>query len=54
MKYIKHPIRDGRPRSIEGFLKVLPVFKGPIDLEKGIRPRRGLSPSRVDAAFRRE
>ena len=30
--------RDGRPRSIEGFLTVYPVFKGPIDLEKGYDP----------------
>ena len=30
--------RDGRPRSIEGFLTVFPVFKGQIDLEKGYDP----------------
>ena len=30
--------RDGRPRSIEGFLTVFPVFKGPVDLEKGFDP----------------
>ena len=30
--------RDGRPRSIEGFLTVYPVFKGLIDLEKGFDP----------------
>ena len=30
--------RDGRPRSIEGFLTVYPVFKGPVNLEKGFDP----------------
>ena len=30
--------RDGRPRQIAGLITVYPVFKGPVDLEKGFDP----------------
>ena len=30
--------RDGRPRQVAGLITVYPVFKGPVDLEKGFDP----------------